>query len=243
MTAAPRPPTSRPLRSGEARTSRPLRSAEARTPRPLRAAFIAAFVGLAAACSPDAPPPDPDAGPRAATPGDAAPAAAAPQAAFWDALQALCGQAFAGQVVESVPPDPAFDEAPLVMHVRTCGEDEIRIPFHVGDDRSRTWVITRTADGLRLKHDHRHQDGSEDEVSRYGGDTTTPGTATTQDFAADAFTAELVPAAATNVWTVEVRPGEIFAYGLRREGSDRRFRAEFDLSSPLAEAPPPPWGG
>ena len=62
-----------------------------------------------------------------------------------------------------------------------------------------------------------------------------------QDFFADSFTSELVPEAATNVWTLEVRPGESFVYALRREGSDRRFRVEFDLTRPI-DAPPPPWG-
>ena len=33
------------------------------------------------------------------------------------------------------------------MHVRSCTPTEIRVPFHVGEDRSRTWVITRTDGG------------------------------------------------------------------------------------------------
>jgi hypothetical protein len=94
---------------------------------------------------------------------------------------------------------------------------------------------------MRLKHDHRHEDGTEDEVTRYGGDTADFGTATRQSFPADAFTAELVPAAATNVWTVELIPGELFAYQLRRERTDRRFRVEFDLSQPT-DVPAAPWG-
>jgi len=126
------------------------------------------------------------------------------------------------------------------MNVRACG-DEIRVPFHVGENRSRTWVFSRTADGLRLKHDHRHEDGSEDAVTQYGGDTAEAGSSTLQEFRADAFTAELLPAAATNVWSVEIHPGQTFVYALRREGTERRFRAEFDLTAPVS-APPPPWG-
>lgn len=49
------------------------------------------------------------------------------------------------------------------------------------------------------------------------------------------------PEASTNVWTVEVVPGNLFAYALRREDTDRRFRVEFDLSQPVP-APPAPWG-
>lgn len=192
---------------------------------------------LFAACQGDAPPPD-QAPSDVATPAAEAPS---PQDAFWASLQALCGQAFEGRVTESNPPDAAFDEAVLVMHVRECGADEIRVPFHVGENRSRTWVFTRTADGLRLKHDHRHEDGTEDEVTMYGGDTQDTGTSERQAFHADSVTAELIPEAGTNVWTVELVPGERWAYHLVREGTERRFRAEFDLTRSV-DAPPPPWG-
>lgn len=168
-------------------------------------------------------------------------AAASPQDAFWASLASLCGEAFAGELVESVPADDSFAGKALVMHVRECADSVILVPFHVGDDRSRTWVFTRTADGLRLKHDHRHADGSEDAVTQYGGDTSSPGTAETQDFPADAFTAELLPVSATNVWTVEIVPGTRFTYALRREGTERRFRVAFDLATPVP-APPAPWG-
>lgn len=171
---------------------------------------------------------------RAATP-------PSPQDEFWASLQAICGQAFAGTVAEAPAGDTTFAGRELVMHVRSCEENQVRIPFHVGEDRSRTWVVSRTDSGLRLKHDHRHADGSEDAITQYGGDTAEPGQAGRQEFRADSLTAVLIPAAATNVWTLEVEPGSRAAYALRREGTDRRFRIEFDLSRPLP-SPPPPWG-
>lgn len=171
------------------------------------------------------------------------PAAAAPvpQDVFWSTIESLCGRAFAGRLTEGSPADSVFRRAALVMHVRSCARTEIRIPFHAGADRSRTWVLTRTADGLRLKHDHRHADGTEDAITQYGGDTRDSGSVNQQEFYADALTASLIPAARTNVWTVEIVPGERFAYALRRVGTDRRFRVEFDLGRPAA-LPPPPWG-
>lgn len=163
------------------------------------------------------------------------------QRAFWASLQSLCGLAFEGAIAEDSVANPDFARTPLVMHVRVCEEGRLLIPFHIADDRSRTWVLTQTAEGLRLKHDHRHRDGSEDEITQYGGDTRGPGLPTRQEFYADAHTASLIPAASTNVWTVEIVPGRMFAYALRREGTDRRFRVEFDLTRPVA-APPAPWG-
>ena len=174
-----------------------------------------------------------------------APAPDGPQAAFFDRRSALCGRAFEGRIASPpVEADASFAGKRLVMHVRDCGENEIRIPFHVGDDRSRTWVVTRTGTGLRLKHDHRHEDGSEDVLTQYGGDTVAPGTASRQEFPADAYSKALfvrqnIPVSTANVWAMEVEPGRLFAYELRRP--DRFFRVDFDLARPVP-APPPPWG-
>lgn len=154
--------------------------------------------------------------------------------AFFARLKALCGKTYEGRLVSTDPADAAF-RAPVTMQVRECTADALRIPVQVGEDRSRTWVVTRTADGLTLKHDHRHADGSEDVLSRYGGSTTAPGSAGRQDFPADAFSRELfrqqnIPASMTNVWSMQVEPGRLFAYELNRP--NRRFRLEFDLAKP-----------
>lgn len=182
------------------------------------------------------------------------PAAPDPQDAFMARLSALCGKAFAGRITGSEPAGADADMAgkPLVMHVRSCARDRIEIPFHVGTDRSRTWVITRTGAGLRLKHDHRHEDGSADKVTMYGGDTAASGTAGRQDFPVDAesiasFRANGLDRSVTNVWSVEVSDARdakaVFVYELRRPAGPtaRLFRVEFDLSQTV-DTPPTPWG-
>ena len=215
----------------------------------LRPGLLAAAIALMSACAPSTPEPAATQAPAAGTEVEAP--AAAPADALLAALASHCGQAFAGRIVANAPTPPAdapdpFEGKPLVMHVRGCEDPTrgLRVPFHVGDDHSRTWVITRTATGLRLKHDHRHRDGSEDKVTQYGGDSTTPRTAARQEFPADAFTKALLiregnTAGAANVWAVEIE-GPTFAYELRRP--NRFFRVDFDLTRPVA-APPPPWGG
>ena len=174
--------------------------------------------------------------------------APAPADAFLAAIARHCGQALAGRVVVDTPASPgdnAFAGKALVMHVRDCGASEARIPFHVGEDRSRTWVLTRTAGGLRLKHDHRHADGRPDPVTMYGGDTATPGTALRQAFPVDAesvalFGREGLSASVQNTWAMEIEPGKRFLYELSRPGG-RLFQVEFDLSRPVPP-PPPAWG-
>ena len=101
-----------------------------------------------------------------------------PEALYFERLSGLCdGQAYAGKLVSDDAVDADFRTASMIMGPATCDGLTVRIPFAVDDDRSRTWVITRTQDGLRLKHDHRHADGSEDVLTQYGGDNTSPGTA------------------------------------------------------------------
>ena len=184
------------------------------------------------------------------------PAQEDPQSAFWDALSSHCGKAYAGALVSDEELDADMRGAEMAMHVRQCSDERIAIPFHIRQadgtwDRSRTWLLTRTEGGLRLKHGHRHEDGSEDAVTMYGGDTADEGTARAQDFPVDEesvamFLREGLDVSVTNVWRVEVDPAGTadarYAYQLTREGENSRlFRVEFDLTSEI-EAPPAPWG-
>lgn len=173
-----------------------------------------------------------------------------PADGFMAALATHCGQAFAGRVVANQPASPtpdAFEGKALVMHVRGCDAptQELRVPFHVGDDHSRTWVLTRTATGLRLKHDHRHEDGTPDATTMYGGDTRDAGSVQRQSFPVDAesvalFQREGLSASLDNTWAMELEAGKRFVYELSRPGG-RLFQVEFDLTTPVA-LPPAPWG-
>lgn len=163
------------------------------------------------------------------------------QIVFWQALAQLCGNAYEGVVVAAPANDTVFKNKKLVMHVRSCEDKKIHIPFIVGNDLSRTWVFTQEADGLLLKHDHRHRDGSADSISFYGGKTSNKGATSIQFFPADQQTAQMLPAAVGNVWWVEMVTGKYFTYNLRRMGTDRLFSIRFDLTKTVVR-PDAPWG-
>ncbi len=167
---------------------------------------------------------------------------------FWAELNKLCGKAFAGTVAADTANSPDFAGKALVMHVRSCEKDRIRIPFFVGDDRSRTWVLTRQGNRIELKHDHRHEDGKPDKVTMYGGTSNNAGEAIRQFFPADEETTRVVdppagdaPSAAANIWWIELVPGSHYSYNLRRLGRGRLFTVKFDLAKEVP-APPAPWG-
>lgn len=158
---------------------------------------------------------------------------------FWETLKTHCGNSFEGQITEG-PTNDNFRGKRLVMHIRSCNENTIKIPFFVGDDQSRTWVLTLQNDRITLKHDHRHEDGSEDKVTQYGGTTPNSGLPGIQIFPADQQTCDLIAYASNNVWWITV-DGTSFTYNLRRIGSDRVFSVNFDLTKTI-ENPSAPWG-
>jgi len=165
------------------------------------------------------------------------------QDAFFSAISKLCGKAYSGSITVDNDSSGSFANKKLIMHIRRCDETQLQIPFHVGEDASRTWLITKTGSGLSLKHDHRHSDGTEDALTQYGGHTVDAGWAQVQSFPADQYSKELfvenaIPQSVGNTWQMYIYP-ERFTYRLIRQG--REFRVDFDLTNPV-EVPPAPWG-
>ena len=127
---------------------------------------------------------------------------------FLDRLRALCGERLEGRTEFPTQADHPMVGKTLVLTPVCSKDDEVRLPLAVGEDRSRTWIIRQEKEGLYLKHDHRHADGTPDKVTNYGGPARADGTGLRQVFPADQETAELLPEAATNVWTLEfIRTG------------------------------------
>ncbi|QNP52589.1 hypothetical protein [Hymenobacter qilianensis] len=158
-----------------------------------------------------------------------------PSQDFFGRLSTLCNQAYEGKVVFPEGGKDPFGGKALVMRVQSCSPTEIRVPFQVGEDKSRTWVFTKSDQGLLLKHDHRHPDGTPDSVTMYGGYAKAGSTLYSQSFPADDYTAKLIPAAATNEWsTVLSEDRKTFSYILKRDGQ-LRFQADFDLTKPLSQ--------
>jgi hypothetical protein len=151
------------------------------------------------------------------------------QPSLFDHLVTLEGRAFSGSM--TYPDDPEHEMNRLMrIEIKKESDDVLRVPFQVGDDRSRTWVLRRDQEGVLLKHDHRHTDGTPDEVTNYGGLARPLGLGSLLIFPADEETAALLPEAASNVWTLRLSPdGKAITYYLERHGKPR-FEAVFGLS-------------
>lgn len=159
-----------------------------------------------------------------------------PTDAFFDNMTALCGGSYLGQITSDQAEDADWIASVLVVGPVTCETDVIRMPLAVGEDMSRTWVLSRTGDELEFRHEHVEPDGSPSAVTQYGGFAQVGGSATRQDFPTDELTRENfyengLIVSLPNVWTLSF-DGKTLGYGLFRPATEtdpaRDFRAEFD---------------
>lgn len=164
------------------------------------------------------------------------------QQAFWQKLGAFCDKAFPGELSDVTDYyRDALTDRELVAHGVSCSDERIHVALHVDDNRSRNWILTIVDGTIRLKHDHRYPDGSEEDISQYGGDAPVPGLPRRQIFPADAHTADILPQRADNFWFMDFVDDDTFNYGVHWPKQGHSVRLAFDLSRPV-EAPPLPWG-
>ncbi|MEQ8317928.1 MAG: GAF domain-containing protein [Phycisphaerales bacterium] len=153
-----------------------------------------------------------------------------PRDAFWANLTQLCGKAYPGRVVEDSTNSPIFRDRLLMLQVAECDESSVAMPLLIEGRPWATLVIRNEEESLDLEHLHEPGTDGQSPPSGYGGPTRGVGSEFAQDFYADEFTISLDEDAEDTIWTIELRPGAVMQYILRREGTDRRFRAVFDLS-------------
>ena len=168
-----------------------------------------------------------------------------PYEQYFDALAVQCGNAYPGVLTLEPPGDGMLTGTELlIVHFRECDEHRLKMPFHIeleeDEDwhRSRTWIFTKHEDGLEIRHDHRKRDGSEDDVTMYGGFSVGEGTAIRQEFKSVESTEET---GHFRGWRIEIEPGIRYTYGTIRD-TTWSWRVDFDLTEPLDELPPAPWG-
>lgn len=164
---------------------------------------------------------------------------------FFNHLAKECGNAYAGALqVQPDHIDMFTGTEEMQMHFRECHEDHLKIPFHIENEeegewnRSRTWILTLHEDGLELRHDHRKSDGTDDEVTMYGGFSVGEGTAFEQRFRSGPRTDEAD--GAFRGWRIIYAPGESYTYGTVWE-EEWNIMVQFDLTETI-ETPPAPWG-
>lgn len=153
---------------------------------------------------------------------------------FFENLASLCGNTYEGRQVFMQEGRESWEDKRMIMKVDVCMPNVIQVPFHLDEDQSRTWMFLNEEGALRFRHDHRHEDGTPEEITLYGGYADAErGTAYRQVFPADEYTIDLLTRGVGSEWVVEMNEElTVFSYELHYQG-ELLFRAEFDLTRPL----------
>lgn len=156
-----------------------------------------------------------------------------PEQAFLDNLAGLCGKSFGGEQTYIEPGRESWAHKKFVMHVTVCEPGKVLIPFHLDDDHSRTWMFLADENGLRFRHDHRHEDGNPEELNLYGGYADGSGTAFVQRFPSDDYTLAMLDDDYHRQWNIILAEDlSNMKYQLFYRG-ELIFEARFDLNNPL----------
>lgn len=144
--------------------------------------------------------------------------AVSPQQAFFDQMAARCGDEYPGRAVIAPESDPTFRPAFLGMRIESCTETQIRIPFLVDGDESRTWVLTLEDGDLVFTHEHMLEGDTLSSNSGWGGRAEAgTGTALFQHFPDHRWDPERVPQENRSHWRMRLDPDHgQFVYYLDR---------------------------
>lgn len=152
---------------------------------------------------------------------------------FWNNLKSLCGKSFAGEQTYMKEGRESWAHLDFRMHVALCQEKRIQIPFHLSQDQSRTWMFLIEDGRLRFRHHHRHEDGTPEDLTMYGGYSDGSGTAFVQYFPADDYTIDLLQDTLGRKWAI-VLDEELttLKYQLSYHG-EVVFEGTFDIANPI----------
>jgi hypothetical protein len=154
---------------------------------------------------------------------------------FLNNLSSLCGNSYAGKETYIEPGRESWADKKFIMHVTVCEPHKVHIPFHLDEDRSRTWMFLTEEHGLRFRHDHRHEDGTPEDQTLYGGYADGSGTAYIQRFPADDYTNAMLDDDHARQWNIILAEDlSTMTYQLLYQG-ELIFEAQFDLSRPIVE--------
>jgi len=153
-----------------------------------------------------------------------------PQHAFFDALSERCGEEYPGRAIIAPETDLTFRPAYLAMQIASCTDSQIRIPFIVDGDASRTWVLTLDDDGLLFTHEHLLDGDTLSSNSGWGGRAPAgSGTALFQHFPDHRWAPDRVPEENRSHWRMRIDPDHgQFVYYLDR-GTVPAYRLVFHM--------------
>jgi hypothetical protein len=139
------------------------------------------------------------------------------QGEFFANLFENCGETFSGQVSEMQETQNDISGETLIATFQTCTEEEVQIALAENGNALRTWIVSRSDDGLQLNLRNANAGDPTMEATGFGGMANDEGSANSQVFEASDSTAEAMGDTDAGVWTLGIEDGQ-FSYALEQGG-------------------------
>lgn len=155
------------------------------------------------------------------------------QHSFFDNLQGLCKKKFAGYIVYPAGKEAPFQGKKIWIEVASCSAKEIRIPINIGEKIYRTLILGRNESGVYLQHENKRPDGSQAEISLYGGKALSHQSPFLLVFPADSYSKQLLGSERNSSWSLSISSDKSTLSYIAESDGRLDIQIDFNLSTTL----------
>ena len=156
-----------------------------------------------------------------------------PELSFYNNLQALCKNKYAGSIVYPAGKEAPFQGKKIWIELASCSAKELRIPINIGDKVYRTLILGRNENSVFLQHENKRPDGSQAEISLYGGRAVTLTSPSLLVFPADSYSKQILGAERNCIWTLSISSDKSTLSYIAESDGRLDLQIDFNLTATL----------
>jgi hypothetical protein len=152
---------------------------------------------------------------------------------FYQQLKMHCGQKLTGVVLYPSGKEAPFQGMPIWLELVACSDKEIRMPIYINQKIYRTLVLSQDKTHYTLRHENKRPDGTQAEISMYGGQTTGKTDNYLLLFPADGYSRQLLGAELNYAWSLGFNSDKsTLSYMIENDGK-LTLQIDFDFNQPV----------
>jgi hypothetical protein len=155
------------------------------------------------------------------------------ETSFYQQLKQHCGQKLNGEVLYPTGKEAPFRGMPIWLELEKCSDKEIRMPININQKIYRTLILSQDKTNFTLRHENKRADGTQAEISMYGGQTADIKDTYLLLFPADGYSRQLLGAELNYAWSLAFNSDKsILSYMIENNGK-LTLQIDFSLTKPL----------
>lgn len=152
---------------------------------------------------------------------------------FLENFHHFCKKEFKGSIVYPAGNDAPFKGQLIKVKVIHISPNEIQLPITIGNKIYRILHLKKDANGVWLQHENKKPDGTQAEISLYGGKAINSDKPFLMVFQADAYTKALLGSERNSSWLLAFsNDKQILTYIAQSDGF-LDLQLDFDLTTPV----------